>query len=104
MQQIINLHKLKELYDKPESADEIISLFIKTAPEFLLQLEVAINDRNKGIVEQLCHKAIGRARYIASDLIEDQLKQIQASSYNEQCNYLFQLKETISTLKHAHKT
>jgi len=99
---IINEEKLYELYGSLESAQEIINLYIEKSPELVLNLEQALLTNNQNHLEQICHKGIGQARYIASETIEKALLDIQNAPMIEKDIHLQTLKAIIQQLHHEH--
>ena len=97
---IIDPQKIQDLYGSIDIAQDIINLYIEKSPELILNVEQALLTNNQHHIEQVCHKGIGQARYIGSELIENTLQNIQNAPMIEKDSHLDTLKDLIQQLKH----
>lgn len=97
--EIINRKKLNELYESNESAEEIIQLFLQNSPRLIEDVEQSLLLDNQTHLEQICHKGIGQARYIASDKLESILLHIQNAERGRKEEYLDKLKKLVEQLQ-----
>ena len=101
--EIINSKKLYDLYGESDTGLSIIQMFIKSSPDLIQQLEDAIIVDDQNLLENICHKGIGQARYIASPIIEKTLLDIQKSEFDKKSHALNTLKKLIDQLQHEFK-
>ena len=99
---IINTKKLNSLYGEADIAQDIIHMFIDKSPELIEMIEKALLTNNQSHLEQICHKGIGQARYIASPLIEQTLLSIQNTPEKHKESHLAELKSIIQQLKNEY--
>lgn len=100
---IIDKAKLNALYGHEETALDIIHMYVDQAPDFIKELETAMNDQDTSILAKVCHKGVGQARYIASPLIEETLIDLQRAPADKKQVYFNQLKSTIGALMDEYK-
>ena len=99
---IIDDKKLEALYGDKETSLDIIHMYVDQAPQFLDELENAIENDDPSILAKVCHKGVGQARYIASPIIEETLIDLQKADKEKKGKYLEEFKELLNKLINEH--